>query len=368
MRKRMSPWDAQPIGRHQPTGGASKLPCCPDDQGSAGEQHWIQSKPSQIWGRGSRLHTEAATQDGWRKRKSDSICSASPWSGLIVGPRVGLARFVLVYALIVGLISLGVPNSARGAVPEESAHPAPPVAIVDRVAEITLLPIAQVAVQPDRRYSIIIEVQSLDMPTPWVAVPTEVSLETIDPSATGILRVEVTVNIVAVAFADEAGSNLRYGFGLTSDVFLGVQGQGLARHHGSAFELISETATPEAAVARAHELQARLAATNPPAPGTAPSYYSNCVSMCLGNAHAQFWGLFMSCLGVAGTVEAVIAGSCALGCILTGPGWVACVTSCLGTIGLALQIPIAVLLGACLATYLAAMTVAVGVCTIGCLW
>lgn len=337
MTKRMNPRNQQPADSHESTEHASHLPRWHDDRTPYGEQHCPQSRSPQI-------------------------------RGLIVGAPVGLARFVLVYALIVGLISLGVPDGARGAVPEESLPPAPPVAVVDRVAETMLLPVAQVAVQPERRYSIIIELQWLDMPTQWMAVPTEVSLATIDPAATGILRVEVTVNISAVVFADEVGGDLRYGFGLTSDASLGLQGQDSVRHHGSAFKLISETATPEAAVTRAHELRAALAATNPPALGTAPSYYSNCVSMCLGNSHAQFWDLFMSCLGVAGTVEAVIAGSCALGCILTGPGWIACVTSCLGTIGLALQIPIAVLLGACLATYLAAMTVAVGVCTIGCLW
>jgi len=91
--------------------------------------------------------------------------------------------------------------------------------------------------------------------------------------------------------------------------------------------------------------------------------YTDRVKICLSLSHAKAWALVKKCGTVVEGVTFAAAGICALGCLLTGPGWVACVTSCLTMAGIGL----AVVSASCLATYIALLTVSILLCTLGCI-
>jgi hypothetical protein len=139
-----------------------------------------------------------------------------------------------------------------------------------------------------------------------------------------------------------------------------------------AFKLIAETPSSSTAIEGAEGVWSRLAQTSPPAPsagGAGFPYYSTCVSLCLQNAHAQWWAILLECGTMIGVTDIAVASACVLACRLAGTAaFYPCVIGCFAGIGEPVAVLSIMAFVSCLASYVAAMTVAVGVCSIGCIW
>jgi len=270
--------------------------------------------------------------------------------------RIGLAFTFL--AMEIWMLPNGV-SPAFGA----SEDDPPPTVWVEESTPLELKPTLQIADNPSQTYDGIIVLSKSPIPANWSEPDIEVNIPATASSLAGTLATSVSIAVVAVMFIDAFGQSVRFGYGLQSNVAITLD-YGEAQTFGSsAFQMAAETSSASLALEGAESLNTMLAQTASPTSATS-GYYLDCVGFCCANAHARFWDMFMRCLEVAAVSEGVIIGGCALGCILTGPGWLACVLACVEV----LTVPILMLIGTCLATYIAAMLVAIPLCTIGCIW
>jgi RHS repeat-associated protein len=71
-----------------------------------------------------------------------------------------------------------------------------------------------------------------------------------------------------------------------------------------------------------------------------PTYFNdpkgtNCTEFCIKNLHKQNWNDLLKCLTNVGVIGAGGATACVAGCLGTGPAYILCVKSCIGTVGTA---------------------------------
>jgi len=181
-------------------------------------------------------------------------------------------------------------------------------------------------------------------------------------AASGAVGIGVELHSVAVAFVREGESAIRFGFGLQSGVSVTVQTQSSGTlTRAESFQLVSEAPSSEEAVDGSVRLWHQVSQAAPAPAPQVPSY-STCVQACLAAAHNQWWQTVVDCINSSGFVAAVISGAAVLACLLTGPGWLACVTGLLTGVGILAAMNWA----SCLASYIAAMAVAIPTCTVGC--
>lgn len=278
----------------------------------------------------------------------------------------GLTHFVLIHALIAGLISLGVPSRSMAATVDSAPRAASWSSAVEFVTGATPAPSEQLAPLGPEGSGRLVPIVSIEVPEPWMAPATETLLNSLDPALSGSLRVEVVMSAVAVAVLDKGGAPIGYGVGLQSDVTVSLSVDEPSTHFTSAFQLASHAASAMDAVAGAMDLSQAIAVAPTPADDHGSIYYSACVAACLKSAHDRAWRTFLWCLDIAMVAEGVIASGCVLGCLLAGPGWLVCVKACLATLAASLQLPIAMFVGSCFASYVARMTLAIGVCAWRC--
>ncbi len=240
----------------------------------------------------------------------------------------------------------------------------PTTAWVEESSPAVLRPKEQIACPPNQTFAGIIVLSSALVHPCWSEPDAECVLPpSITPPIACTVTTHTAVAVVAVMFVDACGQSVRFGYGLRSEIEVSLSAPAPHCFRSSAFQLAEETASAGSALAGAEWLNSRLeqaAAVRVPSTG----YYGDCLSECLANSHAILWDLFMRCAEAAGVIGALTGGACALACVLTGPGWAVCVAACVAVLGA----PTLMLLGTCLATYIAGMTVAVPMCTIGCLW
>lgn len=255
-----------------------------------------------------------------------------------------------------------LPNGVSPAFGASEDDP-PPTVWVEESTPLELKPTLQIADNPSQTYDGIIVLSKSPIPANWSEPDIEVNIPATASSLAGTLATSVSIAVVAVMFIDAFGQSVRFGYGLQSNVAITLDCGGAQTFASSAFQMAAETSSASLALEGAESLNTMLAQTASPTSATS-GYYLDCVGFCYANAHARFWDMFMGCLEVAAVSEGVIIGGCALGCILTGPGWLACVLACVEV----LTVPILMLIGTCLASYIAAMLVAIPLCTIGCIW
>jgi hypothetical protein len=255
-----------------------------------------------------------------------------------------------------------LPNGVSPAFGASEDDP-PPTAWVEESTPLELKPTIQIADTPSQTYAGIIVLSKSSIPANWSEPDAEVDLPATPSSLAGTLTTNVTTAVVAVMFIDALGQSLRFGYGLQSNVAITLNSGEAHTFSSSAFQMAAETSSASLALDGAESLNTMLAQTAS-AQSTTSGYYSNCVGLCLANSHAILWDLLNRCAEVAGVVGVVGSGACALACLLTGPGWPAGVLACVEVLGL----PILMLIGTCLAAYIAGMTVAIPLCTIGCIW
>jgi hypothetical protein len=232
---------------------------------------------------------------------------------------------------------------------------------VESVAGVVLLPREMAPSEPAPGIEVILLLDSQAVPEECLAL---LGLATPEGAGSANAPVEVRVELhsVAVAFVRKGESTIRFGFGLRSDVVVTVQSQASGTlAQAESFQLVSETASAGEAVDGSLQLWSQVSQAAP-APAPPFPYYSTCVTLCLTEVHNQWWGVVMDCIAYSGIGAALVSGAAVLACLLTGPGWLACVTALLTGIG----IVTGMVWASCLASYLAAMALAIPVCTAGC--
>ncbi len=245
-----------------------------------------------------------------------------------------------------------------------SAHSTvPPAVAVEEDATSNLKPTVQVAADPSDLFGEISVIRKVEAPPQWQAADADLIIAATDTTASGTLKVKAISAVVAVVYLDAVGGRLRYGYGVQSDVIITLAVDGVQTLFTSgAFKLATETDSAQLALSGADELSVRLAQTAPPTPGAAGNWWT-CYSTCVSTAFNGAWAAYLNCMLVVAIAEGLGVGVCAIGCVLSGPGWLACVLACGGlmTVGAIL------LSGGCLAGFLAVIAASLPVCAIGCI-
>lgn len=293
--------------------------------------------------------------------------------------QVSPSRFVLVHALIAGLLSLAFPSFSRGSPMPAPAPSASPVATpsewwhgdstVDPSFPTSTVTSHEAAAPQPASDEVTLVLWSGPVPERWQPAGASLSLASIHPGERGDLRISSTLQVAAVAIINPERAGFRFGYGLQSEVSIDLSSDAPQVHKSTEFMLVDETPSASAAIAAADALLLKMA-VDAASLRTAwtQSAFSTCFKTCVALAHGPAFTALLICIGAATFAEAAVVAACALACLLTGPGWVACVAACLATVATATGIALATVLGACFAAYVARMNLALALCAIGCIW
>jgi len=236
---------------------------------------------------------------------------------------------------------------------------------VESVEDVVLLPKQVIPCEPVPAEEFFVVIASQVVPEDAIAPLGVSDLGPVDSSAVAPLQIRVGLCSVAVAFVREGETTMRFGYGVQSTVVVTTQSQSsgaLAR--AEAFQLVAETPTPNDAVDGAQSLWCQVA--QPPFGDDFP-YYSTCVGLCMREVHDRWWSALADCFAVMGTVVAAASSLCVFNC-MRSPAPYKCIVACLTAIGIPLGVLSSTGAAACVAGYIAMMTAALAVCSVGCIW
>jgi len=249
--------------------------------------------------------------------------------------------------------------------PERLVGATPPVAVVEQT-EYVLTPVQQVEEIPTDVYELLMVLSSQPLPDQWFDAGCVVPVAETASAPSSILTINVLATVIAVVFWDSTGQTTRYGYGIQSKVTIDL-GNGGPLIHSGAFKLVRETADSSEAMVGAVEFTNSLEqnALGIGAVGIVATagVYTDCVGLCITGCHEKAWALVKKCMVVVEDVAFAAAGACALACLLSTGGWLACVTLCMtAPVG-----GLAMFSGTCIAAYIALLTVSIPLCTLGCI-
>ncbi len=247
---------------------------------------------------------------------------------------------------------------------------APPTAVVEETNFAVLTPTAQFAHSPFELFEQIFVLEETPVPVECVGSSAEILISGNSDTPERLGRIDCAASIVSIAFWDCAGSPIRFGYGIRSEIVIDI-GDGSPAVKSSAFKLIGESQNEQAAIDGGALLIQRLdqLSSNPSlygltGDGGIGSTYSECVRSCLSSQYAAAIAILADCADLVQDASFLIASECGLVCVLLGgPAWLACVGECLLGLG-ALATGVG---AACLAAFLATLATALIGCRIGCI-